>query len=134
MTPAKVRDFIPELAQQVGIPEEDYNNMVSFYYKENKRIASNLQELHIILRGLGTLSMQGWLLEDRIKEATLMREKKPADAEELDKEVALYTMARKMWLDEKMAQKDKRNLKKQYYVNKTNSNEAQGTIPDSLEE
>ena len=135
MIPAKAKDFIPELAKQLGIPEEDYSNMLSFYFKENKKVASNLDQLHIILRGLGTLNVQGWKLKPHIAEALLKKEKKPEEGEALDNEVALYNKALEMWMQEKAARRDRAKLKKEYYTTKTISDhEAHGHTPDSLEE
>ena len=124
MIPAKARDLIPGLAEQIGIPEEDLANMLSFYFKENKRLASTLQANHIILRGLGTLSIQGWLLEDKITECD-----NPDNLPLLDN-------ALKRWNQEKELKKKKAIMKKQFYDNKLINDEPQTkrTTPDSLEE
>lgn len=124
MTPTKVRHLIPELAKQIGIPEEDLANMLSFYFKENKRIASKLEHPHIVLRGLGVLNIQGWLLEKKIQEC------------EKSENLPLLDNALTRWNEERQFKKSKGVMKKQFYENKLNNNESQteGTAPDSMEE
>jgi hypothetical protein len=124
MIPAKARDLIPDLAAEIGIPEEDLANMLSFYFKENKRIASTLQANHIILRGLGTLNIKGWLLEEKIKQC------------DNPDNLPLFTGALTRWQKEKDRKRATGIKKKQFYDNKLINDESQteGTTPDRLEE
>ncbi len=122
MIPAKARDLIPELAKQIGIPEEDLANMLSFYFKENKRIASKLEKAHIILRGLGILNIQGWKLEDKIKEA------------EDSEDIPLFEAALERWKQERVKKKQVGIKKKQFYDNKNTNNELDRETPTGMAE
>lgn len=122
MIPTKARDLIPGLAKQIGIPEDDLTAMLSFYFKENKRIASTLQENHIILRGLGTFNIQGWKLEEKIKEC------------EKPEQLPLLDSALIRWNAEKVRKREVGIKKKQFYDNKTISDDSQGKDTISLEE
>lgn len=123
MIPTKSRDLIPETAAAIGIPEEDLSCMLLSYFKENKRIASTLQANHIVLKGLGTLSIQGWLLKGKIEEST--------NPENLP----LLSDALLRWDEETKLKREKAVIKKQFYDNKIKNDESQikGTAPDSLE-
>lgn len=133
MIPVKVKDILPGLAEQIGIPEEDLANMLIFYYKENKRIASKLLVANIILRGLGTLHIKGWELEPRIKQNEgIIANSKRASTEDLKDELTLLYPALQRWRKEKEKKKEVGIKKKEYYTSKNLTNETQGDTQDSV--
>jgi hypothetical protein len=123
MTPTKVKDLVPELAVRIGIPEEDLASMYSFYFKEIKLTAAKLQHCHLILRGLGSLNLQGWKLQDKIDEC-----------KEEQKDPALFVAALEKWKQEKALKKATGIKKRQFYDNKNINNEPERDITNSLEE
>ena len=122
MIPTKARDLIPELATQIGISEEDLAIMLSCYFKENKRIASTLQESHIILRGLGTLNIKGWELEEKIQEC------------DNSDQLLILTDALTRWKEEKKSKIDMGIKKKQFYDNKITNDDMDGEASTGMEE
>ncbi len=125
MIPTKVKDLIPEVAEQIGIPEEDLANIMSFYFKEIKKELSELGHLHFRFAGLGTLTLMGWLLDEKIKDCkcTLEMSIKPENIQKLKKELKNLQNAKVMWEAERQARRDMAVVKKEYYKNKSTDNE-----------
>lgn len=135
MTQTRIKDLIPGLAAQIGIPEDDLTNILFFYYRETKRLASNLGANHITLNGLGTLRIKGWELEARIKKNEgIIASGRRADTQDLQEELSLLYPALERWKREKELKREMGIKKKQYYNNKNNNNETQGDISNSVEE
>jgi hypothetical protein len=130
MIPAKAKDLIPEVAQQIGIPEEHLQSMVSFYFKEVKQVLVNLDHLHVRIKGFGTMNMRGWDLEDNIKNADrqLTVFTSPIARGNITAHKEVMERAKVKWDDEMRRKKEAGILKKQFYDNKTKEqqNDTQG--------
>lgn len=126
MTPTKVRELIPEVAKYIGIPTEDLSHMLSYYFKENKKAMSNLEHLHVTLRGLGNMTIKGWEIEKQIekKMRSLALSRIPESAQSIEEQIEIYEKALVKWREEKLTQKHASKLKKEYYENKKLQNES----------
>jgi hypothetical protein len=122
MIPTKVKDLIPETAKDLNISEEDLSNMLSFYFKEVKKKMSNLEYLHFVIRGLGNMTIKGWLIEKEIedKQKSLSLSSKAENIEKLKFEIDLLEKVLPKWKEEKRLKKEHIVIKKEYYNNKLN--------------
>jgi hypothetical protein len=136
MIPAKVKDFIAEAAAQIGIPEDDLANMISFYFKETRRTLSRLENVQVVLRGLGVMKIKGWDIDKEIeklqKRITLTKD--PDGIKELEKQVEIYQQAKKKWDAQMELKKKAAELKKNYYTKKATNNEVDRKSTTGLEE
>lgn len=145
MVPKKCKDFIPEQAKQLGIPEEDLSAIIRYYYAEVKRNASDLLYPNIRMKGLGVFEIKGWELEksitehlklmDAVKEKTknVKSEHSPISSYKLNKQLNALTTALDKWKEEKEYLKTKRILKSEFYKNKNKDYDIKGKDSTSLE-
>lgn len=71
MRPKKIRDLIPEVAKEQGIPEQDMNDIISLYFKEVRSSLSNIDTQCIHMEGLGRFNLKGWRLKYAIRDKKL---------------------------------------------------------------
>ena len=136
MVPTKAKDLIPEVANTLSIPEEHLQNIVSFFYKENKQLLVGLEHMHLKFRGLGTMHIKGWLLDRYIEdyEEKLTVYSSPEILEDIRSRRDLYIKAKEKWSSEKKKKREAGVLKKQYYDNKlTKENDTERENTGSLE-
>jgi hypothetical protein len=135
MVPTKAKDLIPEVADDIGIPVEDLSNMLSFYYKENKRLMSNLEHVFVVLRGLGNMGLKGWTIEKEIsqKEFVINISRKEENIQALQDHISLLKKGLEIWKQEKARQKESIKDKQKYYENKKSKDDTQREITSGLE-
>lgn len=137
MTPTKVKDLIPEVAKKLGIPEEHLAAMYSFYTKEIKKILSNMEELHVNLKGLGTMTIKGWEIKKEIerRNAKILNCSNEDNINELREEIVLYEKALVKWEEQEQRKKLTGKRKQEFYKNKEKeaNNESEGKTTGSLE-
>jgi hypothetical protein len=137
MTPTKVKDLIPEVAKKLGIPEEHLAAMYSFYIKENKKILSNMEELHVTLKGLGTMTIKGWEIKKEIerRNAKILNSFNEENIKELREEIVLYEKVLVKWEEQEQRKKLTGKKKQEFYKNKEKeaNNESERKTTGSLE-
>ena len=134
MIPTKAKDLIAEHADTIQIPEEDLKNMVNFYFKENRKLLSNLSQLLVRYRGLGTMLLKGWDIKSEI-ERTKERQMHPLPfdtPEKLQRNLNRLEVIQPEWQSYKERQKELQKKKQDHY--KTHTNESKGKTTNSLEE
>lgn len=137
MIPTKVKTLVPEVANALNIPEEHLGNMVSFFYKENKKLLVNLEHLHVSLEGLGKMTIKGWLIREYIEKCERIIEttKNQETADGVTELKKIYERIEKKWIEQETRKKEFRKVKKQYYDKvKQDNNETQGKNSESLGE
>lgn len=135
MVPTKAKNLIPEVAIKLNIPEDHLDNMVSFYYKENKKLLSELKHLHILLKGLGRMTIKGWLLKESIEkfDSLILLSKKDEIVKHAKLNKVRYEEIEKKWIDQEKRKKEMRILKKDYYNKKQDTHETKRKDSSSLE-
>ena len=135
MVPTKVKDLIPETANELGLPEEHLAAMYSFYVKENKKILSNMDHLHVILRGLGTMTIKGWEIKNQLHQLgfAIRRCRTEECNQECREKIALFERVLPKWEEQETRKHKVKKLKQEYYKNKEANNESEGKTTSSLE-
>ncbi len=135
MVPTKVKDLIPETAKELGLPEEHFALMYSFYVKEIKKMLSNMEHLNVTLRGLGTMTIKGWEIKDQIQ--TIKQNLPLCRAEEsirdYEEKLALFESVLPKWEEQEAKKHEVKKRKQEYYKNKEAQNESEGKTTSSLE-
>jgi len=75
MHPQKAKEYVPEVANILNIPEEAVGAVVSFYWQEVRKNLSALSTPRIHLTNLGDFVVKHWNIDDKIKMLELFEEK-----------------------------------------------------------
>jgi hypothetical protein len=136
MIPTKTKDLVPEVARELNIPEEDLSVMYSFYNKDIKATLSNMDELNVIVKGLGTMVIKGWDIQKQIdkREYKISISRSPENIAELYRQIELFKKVLPKWQEQEKEKKLAGKKKQQYYKNKEAENDSQGKTDTGLEE
>jgi len=66
LRPKKAKEYIPETAELVSLPEEVVEDIVNYYWEEVRKNMSSLSHQRIHLTNLGDFTIKHWKLEDKI--------------------------------------------------------------------
>jgi len=129
MRPTKVKELIPEVANTLQLPADHLSAMYSFYIRENKKILSGMEKLHVTLRGLGRMTIKGWEIQRRLD---YMRNKvRICRAEESIKhyqdKIKVFEKVLPLWEEQEKRKMVAKKLKQEYYKNKENDSERKNT-------
>ena len=67
MRPKKAKDFIPEVAKQLSLPQNLIEDVVSYYWQEVRKSLSALKHSRIHITNLGDFTIKHWKIDDKIK-------------------------------------------------------------------
>jgi hypothetical protein len=70
LLPKKPTEFYKKTAEENNVSEELVADLISFYWKEVRRVMSNCEAHNVIVEGLGTFKVKYW----KIKEVLLKHE------------------------------------------------------------
>ena len=135
MIPTRSKDLLKVVAKELDIPESEVNTIVSFYYKECKKMLENLDHTTVVLRGLGRMVLLGWNIEKEIKkkEAALLTHSNPGKLQKLEEELVILRKALPMWEQKVANKKEVIKRKQEYYKNKEDE-QFKGKTTDNLGE
>lgn len=64
MVPKKAKEFIPEVAKDLGISEDLVRDLTTFYWKTLRKRLSSLESSAILVTGIGTFKIKFWKLPE----------------------------------------------------------------------
>lgn len=67
MRPKKAKDFIPDVASELGIPADLVEEVVMYYWAEVRKSLSSLKHQRIHLTNLGDFVIKHWKLDQKIE-------------------------------------------------------------------
>lgn len=67
MRPKKAKDFIPEVAKELNLPEELVKDIVLYYWEEIRKSMSSLKHQRIHATNLGDFTIKHWKIDDKIR-------------------------------------------------------------------
>lgn len=66
MKPTKAKTFIPQVAEQTGLPVEMVDAIISFYWQEVRKSLSGLKHSRVHITNLGDFVTKHWKLDEKI--------------------------------------------------------------------
>ncbi len=66
MHPKKAKEFIDDVAKEVGLSKEVVESIISFYYRQLRQNLSNLSYNRVHVTNLGDFTIKHWKIDDRI--------------------------------------------------------------------
>lgn len=67
MRPKKSKEFIPEVAESLGIPSDVVTDVINYYWQEIRKSMSGLKHSRIHLTNLGDFVIKHWKVDDKIE-------------------------------------------------------------------
>ena len=67
MRPKKAKVFIPNVANELALPEELIEDVINYYWQEIRKSLSNLKHNRIHITNLGDFTIKHWKIEDKIQ-------------------------------------------------------------------
>lgn len=67
MRPKKAKQFIPNVASELALPEELVEDVINYYWQEIRKSLSNLKHNRIHITNLGDFTIKHWKIEDKIQ-------------------------------------------------------------------
>ena len=67
MRPKKSKDFLPEVASELSLPEDVVKEVVLYYWQEVRRSLSSLKHPRVHVTNLGDFTIKHWKLDDKIE-------------------------------------------------------------------
>lgn len=67
MNPKKAKEFISEVASNLGHPDEVVEAMMRFYWQEVRKSLSSLTHNRVHITNLGDFVVKHWKIEEKIK-------------------------------------------------------------------
>jgi hypothetical protein len=64
--PRKAKEFIPDVASQLGHPEDVVNDVVMYYWQEIRKSLSTLKHQRVHVTNLGDFTIKHWKVDDKI--------------------------------------------------------------------
>lgn len=66
MRPKKAKEFIPIVAEQLGLPQDCISDIVNYYWEEMRKSLSSLKHQRIHATNLGDFTIKHWKIDDKI--------------------------------------------------------------------
>jgi nucleoid DNA-binding protein len=102
LRPKKAKEFIDDVAKEVGVAKEVVENVIGFYYRELRQSLSALVHNRIHVSNLGDFVIKHWKVDDKI--TMLEKFEENSKAKGLQKMTARFKTAEALY--------ELRNLKK----------------------
>lgn len=67
MRPKKAKDFIPDVASDLGIPDDLVKEVVNYYWEEVRRSLSSLKHQRVHITNLGDFTIKHWKIDEKIE-------------------------------------------------------------------
>lgn len=66
LNPKKAKEFIPEVAKELELPESLVGDVVFYYWQEVRKNLSSLSHSRIHITNLGDFTIKHWKIDDKI--------------------------------------------------------------------
>lgn len=66
MKPKKAKEFIPDVAQELNLPQETVEAVLRYYWERVRKSLSSLEHTRVHLTNLGDFSIKHWKLDEKI--------------------------------------------------------------------
>lgn len=66
MRPSKAKEFIPDVAKELGIPQQIVEDVVDYYWQEVRKNLSSLKHTRVHLTNLGDFTIKHWKIDEKI--------------------------------------------------------------------
>ncbi|NBX97505.1 hypothetical protein EBQ81_01395 [bacterium] len=67
MRPKKAKDFIPDVASDLGIPDDLVKEVVNYYWEEVRRSLSSLKHQRVHITNLGDFTIKHWKIDEKVE-------------------------------------------------------------------
>lgn len=67
MRPKKAKDFIPDVASELAMPEDLVQEVVMYYWEEVRKSLSSLKHQRVHLTNLGDFVIKHWKIDEKIE-------------------------------------------------------------------
>jgi nucleoid DNA-binding protein len=67
LRPKKAKDFIPDVASDLGIPDDLVKEVVNYYWEEVRRSLSSLKHQRVHITNLGDFTIKHWKIDEKIE-------------------------------------------------------------------
>jgi len=81
LRPKKAKEFIDDVAKEVGLAKEVVESVIGFYYRELRQNLSNICHYRVHVTNLGDFTIKHWKVDDKIDNVK-SRKKHNKDMEE----------------------------------------------------
>jgi len=110
--PKKAKEFIDDVAKEVGLSKEVVESVISFYYRQLRNSLSDLSHYRVHVTNLGDFTVKHWKIDDKIDKLEKFEENNKAKG--LQKITARFKTAESLYelknlkniLDEENQRKD----------------------------
>jgi nucleoid DNA-binding protein len=75
LRPKKAKTFIPEVANELSLPNELVSDIIQHYWSEVRSSLSNLKHSRVHLSNLGDFVIKHWKVEEKMERLKLWEEK-----------------------------------------------------------
>lgn len=123
LNPKKAKEFIPEVASEINLPEELVEAIVRFYWQEVRKSLSSLTHNRVHVTNLGDFMIKHWKVDDKIKSLEQWEEKNKQKG--LQQITARFKIAESLFelKNLKTIMKEEEQRKDFIKLHKTNKNE-----------
>jgi len=66
LRPKKAKEFVDDIAKEVGLAKEVVESIISFYYRELRENLSRLKHYKVHITNLGDFTIKHWKIDDKI--------------------------------------------------------------------
>jgi len=67
LRPKKAKDFIPDVALDLGIPDDLVKEVVNYYWEEVRRSLSSLKHQRVHITNLGDFTIKHWKIDEKME-------------------------------------------------------------------
>ena len=67
MQPRKAKEYIPQVANQLLIPEQTVEDIIRFYWQEVRKSLSSLKHPRIHITNLGDFTVKHWKIDEKVR-------------------------------------------------------------------
>jgi hypothetical protein len=67
LRPRKAKELIPEVAKELGIPQDIVEDVIDYYWQEIRKNLSSLKHTRVHLTNLGDFTIKHWKIDDKIE-------------------------------------------------------------------
>jgi nucleoid DNA-binding protein len=122
LRPKKAKEFVDEVAKEVGLAKEVVDGIISFYYRELRQNLSSICHYRVHVTNLGDFTIKHWKIDDKIDKLQKFEENNKAKG--LQKITARFKTAETLFdLKNLKQQLEEENQRKDFIkLHKTKSN------------
>lgn len=78
MHPKKAKEFIDDVAKEVGLSKEVVESIIAFYYRQLRQNLSSLSYNRVHVTNLGDFTIKHWKIDDKIEKLEKFEENNKA--------------------------------------------------------